>query len=102
MTIRGAKKLPFGMAHNIECTFPETHYQDRQIGVPADREFKAICSAVWTQENTLLVRPYIIDNCFGNAFMYFTFEGDTVSAQMRKTAEWFMDEYEGTAFGKIK
>lgn len=101
-TIRGAKKLPFGMAHNIECSFPETHYQDRQIGIPADREFKAICSAVWTKENTLLVRPYIIDNCLGNAWMYFTFKGDSVSVEMRKTAEWFMDEYEGTAFGKLK
>ncbi len=101
-TIRGAKKLDFGMAHNVETTFPETHYQDRQIGVPADREFKAICSAVWTADHTLLVRPYIIDNCFGNAFMYFTFEGDTVSVEMRKTAEWFMDEYEGVAFGRVK
>ena len=101
-TIRGAKKLPFGMAHNIECSFPETHYQDRQIGIPADREFKAICSAVWTKENTLLVRPYIIDNCLGNAWMYFTFKEDSVSVEMRKTAEWFMDEYEGTAFGKLK
>ena len=101
-TIRGAKKLPFGMAHNIECSFPETHYQDRQIGIPADREFKAICSAVWTKENTLLVRPYIIDNCLGNAWMYFTFKEDSVSVEMRKTAEWFMDEYEGIAFGKLK
>ena len=101
-TIRGAKKLPFGMGHNIETTFPETHYQDRQIGIPANREFYAICSAVWTDENTILVRPYIADNCFGNAWMYFTFEGNSVSVNMRKTAEWFMDEYEGEAFGKIR
>lgn len=101
-TIRGAKKLPFGMTHNIETTFPETHYQDTQIGTPANREFRAICSAVWTAEDTILVRPYIADNCFGNAFMYFTFRGDTVLINMRKTAEWFMDEYEGEAFGKLK
>lgn len=101
-TIRGAKRLPFGMALNVETTFPETHYQDRQIGVPANREFHAICSAVWTKENTLLVRPYIVDNCFASAWMYFTFDGDTVFVDMKNTAEWFMDEYEGEAVGKIK
>ncbi|MBQ3141501.1 MAG: beta-lactamase family protein [Clostridia bacterium] len=101
-TVRGAKKLPFGMGHFIRTTFPETHYQDEKIQTPSNREFDALCAAVWTGEDTLLVRPYVTDHYFGNARMFFTFRGDTISIHMEKTAEWFMDEYQGDAIGKLK
>ena len=100
-TPRGKKELPFGLGWNLETTFPETHYQDRKIMEAGNREFFAFCSAVW-RENTLLVRPYVADHCFGNGRFFFTFEEDRVTVQMANAAEWFMDEYEGTAEGKIK
>ena len=101
-TLRGDKKIPFGMAKNIQFTFPEKHYYDYQINLPANRELDAISSAVWVKENQLLLRVYITDNSLGNMKAYFTFDGDKIAVKMVKVAEWFMDEYEGEAYGKLK
>ena len=101
-TLRGDKKIPFGMAKNIPFTFPEKHYYDYQINLPANRELNSFASAVWTKENQLLIRVYITDTSFGNMKAYITFEGDKIAIKMSKVAEWFMDEYEGEAYGKLK
>jgi len=60
----------------------------------------AVYCAVWENENTLLVRTYVIDDYFGNMAARFVFDGDSVSLSMTKTAEWFLDEYTGDAEGK--
>lgn len=98
-TLRGDKEIPFGMAKNVNFLFPEKHYYDYQINVPCGRELNAFASAVWVKENELLLRVYVIDNNLGNLKAYFTFDGDRISVCMSKIAEWFMDEYEGTAYG---
>lgn len=98
-TLRGDKEIPFGMAKNVNFLFPEKHYYDYQINVPSDRELNAFASAVWVKENELLLRVYVIDNNLGNLKAHFTFDGDKISVKMEKVAEWFMDEYEGTAYG---
>ena len=98
-TLRGDRKIPFGLAENVNFLFPEKHYYDYQINVPCNRELNAFASAVWVKENELLLRVYVIDNNLGNLKAYFTFEGDQVFVKMEKVAEWFMDEYEGTANG---
>ena len=98
-TLRGDKEIPFGMAKNIFFKFPEKHYYDYQINVSANRELDAFASAVWEGENTLHIRTYILDNCMGNMHAYITFEGDRISIRMSKVAEWFMDEYQGEAYG---
>ncbi len=100
-TLRGEKKMPFGMAKNIFFKFPEKHYYDYQINLPAGRELNAFASAVWENENTLHIRTYILDNSLGNMHTYVTFEGDKIAIKMTKVAEWFMDEYEGEAYGKM-
>lgn len=99
-TLRGEKKMPFGMAKNLFFTFPEKHYYDYQINLPANRELNAFASAEWVDEKTLHIRTYILDNCLGNMHTYVTFEGDRIAIKMTKVAEWFMDEYEGEAYGK--
>ncbi len=98
-TLRGDKEIPFGMAKNQCFLFPEKHYYDHQINVLSGRELNAFASAVWVKENELLLRVYVIDNNLGNLKAHFTFEGVNISVKMTKTAEWFMDEYEGTAYG---
>ena len=100
-TLRGDKQIPFGMASNVQFKFPEKHYYDRQINLPANRELNAFASAVWTAENNLLLRVYIADNSMGNLKANFTFDGEKIAVRMDKVAEWFMDEYQGTAFGKL-
>ena len=46
-----------------------------------------------------VARTYVIDDYFGTLSSVFTFEGDTVELKMSKVAEWFLDEYVGTAEG---
>lgn len=101
-TLRGEKKMPFGMAKNAFFTFPEKHYYDYQINLPANRELNAFASAEWVDEKTLHIRTYILDNSLGNMHTYVTFDGDKISIKMNKVAEWFMDEYQGEAYGKLK
>ena len=101
-TLRGDKKMPFGMAKNVFFQFPEKHYYDYQINLPSGREHSAFASAEWINENTLHIRTYVLDNCMGNMHTYVTFNGDKISLKMTKVAEWFMDEYQGEAFGKLK
>ena len=101
-TLRGEKKMPFGMAKNVFFPFPEKHYYDRQINLPANRELNAFASAEWVDEKTLHIRTYILDNSLGNMHTYVTFNGDKIGIRMTKVAEWFMDEYEGEAYGKLK
>ena len=101
-TLRGEKKMPFGMAKNVFFKFPEKHYYDYQINLPSGREHDAFASAEWLNENTLHIRTYIYDNCMGNMHTYVTFNGDKIGIKMTKEAEWFMDEYQGEAYGKRK
>ena len=101
-TLRGEKKMPFGMAKNVFFKFPEKHYYDYQINLPSGREHDAFASAEWLNENTLHIRTYIYDNCLGNMHTYVTFDGDKIGIKMTKVAEWFMDEYEGEAYGAKK
>ena len=101
-TLRGDKEIAFGMGKNVFFPFPEKHYYDHQINLPANRELNAFASAVWVSENKLLLRVYIADNSLGNLKAYFTFDGDKISIDMKKVAEWFMDEYHGEAYGIAK
>lgn len=99
-TLRGKKEMPFGMAKNVFFKFPEKHYYDYQINLPAGRELNAFASAEWMNEKTLHIRTYILDNSLGNMHTYVIFDGDRIAIRMTKVAEWFMDEYEGEAYGK--
>ena len=101
-TKRGEKKFPFGLGEYADTTFPETHYSGRRINKPAEREYRCLNAAVWTDENTLMVRSYVIDDYFGNMAAVFRFDGDCVHLKITKTAEWFMDEYVGETAGRIR
>nr|MBQ4317623.1 serine hydrolase [Clostridia bacterium] len=99
-TDRGVKLFPLYLGRYADTVFPETHYFGRRIGVPKGEGYRCLNAAVWESENTLLVRTYAIDDYFGNIAARFTFEGDKVSVDMTKTAEWFFDEYIGKAEGE--
>jgi hypothetical protein len=94
--------MPFGMAKNVFFKFPEKHFYDYQINLPSEREHEAFASAEWLNEKTLHIRTYIYDNCMGNMHTYVTFDGDKIAIKMTKVAEWFMDEYQGEAYGRLK
>ncbi len=100
-TVRGVKKLKFGLAKHVEATFPETHYFAEQINVPHGRELRCTSAGAWFNENEFMIQCYIIDCCFGNCFISFGFRDDRVTLLMTKSAEWFMNEYQGFAGGKL-
>ena len=62
---RGDKKLYFGLKKYVEGGFPETHYFGDTINKPADRMYKTISCAAWTEEHKLDIRSYIIDDIKG-------------------------------------
>ncbi len=96
---RGDKKLYFGMKKYVECGFPETHYFGDTINKPASRMYKSTNCAAWTEENKLVIRSYIIDDHLGNLTITLSFKGDEIGVFMHKTAEFFLNEYEGFAGG---
>ena len=97
----GKHMLRFGFGHQVRQEFPETHYHGKRIGTPADRGFVCQTSAGWPLENSLLVVCYLTDYCFGTLKVNFVFDRNTVTAVMRKSAEWFLDDYDGFASGEV-
>lgn len=96
---RGDKKIRFGMLKHVEDFFPETHYFGDTIGKSADRMFKTTSAAAWFNDHNLLIRIYIVDDCFGNLSISLSFKDDKVGVLMHKNAEFFLDEYQGFAGG---
>ena len=95
---QGIKCMPFGFGHNIFAQFPEIGYSD-MVGnefVPG-HTYKAAFSADWPEERKLRIRVQIIDKYFGNLAIVFGFkDSKKVSVKMAKTAENFLEEYNGT------
>ena len=65
------------------------------------RGYRTMSAALWTEERKLVVRSYLIDDYFGNLATTLSFKGDTVTVLMTKTAEHFLNEYQGMAVGKL-
>lgn len=98
-TARGEKVFHFGLGAYQEDMFPESHYSGGAINHPAGRGYRTIHAGLWLEPNQFMVRSYIIDDYFGNMKSIFTFDGNQVHLSMTKTAEWFLNEYQGEADG---
>lgn len=96
-TSRGVKQIKFGCNSLFQGTFPETHYYDKQVDVPSNRELACMADLSWTEEKKILLRVYIVDSSLENCFMTFGFKNDEVGVIMNKRAEFFMDDYVGFA-----
>ena len=99
---RGLKTITFGMGALKKGKFPETHYYGNQCGTPADREFDCLAACEWMEAQALLLRIYITDTSFGQTIITFSFKGDEVGIYASKRAEFFLDDYQGVASGKLK
>lgn len=100
---QGEKVLPFGLGKNVFCKFPQLGYSDLLAGVhdeSSDFKYSAAVSAGWVEEAKLNIRVQIIDKYFGNMTAEFAFRGELAAVRMRKTAEDFLDEYQGTLLAK--
>ena len=100
-TARGAEKVwHFGMGTYVQDQFPETHYFGRRECYPGGYAFKCMHTARWAEPHKLLIRTYIADDHYANLCTTISFKGDSAVVYMMKTAEWFLDEYEGLAVGQ--
>lgn len=93
----GAKVLPFSMCENKFTEFPEEGYSDEMGGVRTKGFFyKCASAAAWREEQKLQLRVRIIDRYFGNLCLLFSFKNpDLVVVNATKTAEDFLNEYQG-------
>lgn len=101
--MQGKKAFSFGFGHNEFGYFPETGYADQIATVPVEgHRYRAAFSADWPEQKKLRIRVQIIDQYFGNLAMVFGFrDRDRVSVRMSKTAEAFLDGYQGILTAEV-
>ena len=101
---QGEKELPFGIGYNIFGKFPQLGYSDEYGVTPTTNGFMYDCaaSAAFRDGNKLLLRVQIIDRYLGNMFARFTFKNGIASVTLTKTAEAFLDEYQGEFVARLK
>ena len=96
---RGEKALKFGYGEYVEGELPENHYSGDTIGTPLGRGYKYLGVGVWPEKTHLLLRFNVVDDYIGNFVGSFAFTGDRIGFRLSKTAEGFLDDYEGLAGG---
>ena len=98
---QGDKTLPFGMGENAFGQFPEEGYSDGVGSVRTTGHFyRCAASAAWIEEKKLFIQVQIIDKYFGHLNITLSFQNEnTLGVYMNKTAEDFLDTYQGFASG---
>lgn len=99
---QGNKVIPFGVNHNVFGKFPQLGYAgDRGVVATTDGSmYNDAVSLAWTDEKELMLFVQIIDRYFGNMSAKFSFKENEVYAVFNKTAEYFLNEYQGELIGK--
>lgn len=98
---QGDKEIPFGLCKNEFALFPQDGYSDSVGSEKGQRRYQCAASAAWVSERQFLIKVQVIDTYFGILNMNFGFAEDgKIGVFMNKTAEDFLDEYQGFAGGK--
>lgn len=99
---QGEKVLPFGVNHNVFGKFPHLGYSNERGAVPTTDGYMHddAVSFAWAEEKKIILYTQIIDRYFGNLSVVFAFKGEEVAVRFSKTAEAFMDEYQGDLIGR--
>lgn len=99
---QGDKVIPFGVNHNVYGYFPELGYSNEYGSVPTTDGFmyKDAVNLAWLDDNKLILEIKIIDTYLGTASGVFGFNGDYMAAHFEKSAEAFLNEYQGEFCGK--
>ena len=96
--------LPFKLGANYFGKFPELGYSGDVGGVRTTDGTKYNCatSGAWLSDNKLMIFSQIIDKYFGNVSMCFGFNEDKITVTSYKTAEDFLWNYNGQAYGELE
>jgi len=96
---QGLCELKFGVGQVLSQKFPQKNYFGKQIGHVPGIQYDCLCTAAWADETSLAAHVWVVDDYFGSVKMHIVFEDDTVTIIMKKTAEWFLEEYQGFMSG---
>jgi len=100
---QGYKEIPFGMCENIFSKFPQEGYSDEVGSQRGNRLYDCAASAAWVSDYQLFIKVQIIDTYFGVLNINLGFRDDgKIGMLMDKTAEDFLNEYQGFAGGNIQ
>ncbi len=94
---QGYKIIPFGINKNVFGKFPQLGYANEYGDVPTTDGFMYddAVSFTWLDDNKCILFVQIIDKYFANMSAIFAFKGDNVVVYFSKTAEAFLEEYNG-------
>jgi hypothetical protein len=94
--------LPFCFNKNYFGKFPELGYSQDVGGIRSTdgSKYDAAISGAWLQDNKIMIFAQIIDRYFGNSSMNFAFNDDCITVTCYSTAEDFLWNYNGHAYGK--
>ncbi len=93
---QGAKSIKFGMNKNITQLFPQKNYSKDFGGIECEgHQYKCVASAGWVEEDKLAILVQVIDDYIGTLDITIGFNGDYAVIDMKKSAEHFLNEYNG-------
>lgn len=100
---QGPKSLAFGLGYNEFGHFMQEGYSD-EVGSKRTKGhfYKCAASAAWQETGALRMKLQIIDKYFGVMNMSVSFREKELTLFMSKTAEDFLDEYQGFATGVME
>lgn len=98
---QGDNVLHFGVGRLLPGKFPQRNYFGEQIGLIPGVEYECLASAAWVDEQTFNLEVYITDIYLGGLRVSFVFKESEIAVFMTKQAEWFLDEYDGFAGGRV-
>ena len=104
LCMRKEKTIPFGINKNVFGKFPELGYSN-DYGVLNTTDgfmYDDAVSLCFRDDNKITLTVQIIDRYFGNFSAIFSFNGNTATASFTKTAEDFLNEYNGFIIAKAK
>ena len=96
--------IPFGINKNVFGKFPQLGYSN-DYGVLNTTDgfmYDDAASLRFSDDNKLTLIVQIIDRYFGNLSGLFAFNGDVATVYFSKTAEDFLNEYQGMFVAKMK
>ncbi|MBO5068273.1 MAG: serine hydrolase [Clostridia bacterium] len=94
---QGYNVIPFGINKNVFGKFPQLGYSSEYGDVPTTDGFmyNDAVSFTWLDHRQCILFVQIIDEYFANMSAVFAFKGDEVVVSFSKTAEAFLEEYQG-------
>jgi len=93
---QGEKSIRFGRCSNVAQLFPQTGYSKDIGGMPAEgHRYRCLASGAWKEETKLSILVTIADDYIGLLQITVSFHGGHVVVEMQKSAEDFLNEYEG-------